>query len=319
MIKMKVIDLSSTRMKFPDPIVGIGNFDGVHRGHQAIFDVLKEEAGKDGTPGLITFSHLTRDVIGKSPVVALTTVRQRREFFRRAGIKVCWVIDFDRKFSRLSPEDFIRRVLVGKLGVKGVCVGEGYRFGRSRRGDLQLLRKMGAELGFWTREVKSIRIGGRRVSSTLIRELIEKGEVNRTAAFLGRDYCLTGKVVPGNQMGGGRGYATANFYPEQMLPAGGVYAARVEIAEGVFGGMAYLGRRPTLGEVKDHMLLAEVHIFNWQRKLYRRRIKVWLKKRVRGDIKFATIESLYRQIARDERKISSLLAGEMPLKNLHKN
>ena len=295
-------------MKFSNPVVGIGNFDGVHRGHQAVFDVLKEEAGKKGTPGLITFSHLTRDVIGKSAVVALTTLRQRRELFRRAGIKVCWVIDFDRKFSRLSPEDFIRRILVRKLGVKGVCVGAGYHFGRSRRGDLQLLKKMGAELGFWTREVKSLRVHGRRVSSTLIRELIERGEVERAAAFLGRDYCLTGKVIPGNRLGESKGYATANFYPEQMLPAGGVYAARVEIAEGRYGGMAYVGRRPTLGPGKDHMPLAEVHIFNWKRNLYRRRIKVWLKKRVREDIKFSNIESLYRQIARDEKKIRAILA-----------
>lgn len=305
---MKVVDLSSTRLKFSEPVVGIGNFDGVHRGHQAVFDVLKEEAGEKGTPGLITFSHLTRKVIGGGPVVALTTPVQRRELFRRAGIKVCWVIDFNRKFSRLSPEEFIRKILVGRLGVKGVCVGEGYRFGRFRKGGVQLLRKMGAELGFRVYEVKKLRIGGRRVSSTLIRELIKEGDLERASAFLGRDYCLTGTIVSGDRLGGRRGYATANFYPEQMLPAAGVYAARVEIAEGEFGGMAYVGSRPTLEPGRGEKPRAEVHIFDWKRKLYRRRIKLWLKKRVRRDIKFSSIESLYRQIARDEKKIRVILA-----------
>ena len=306
---MKVITLSRAREKFPGPVVGIGNFDGVHRGHQAIMAILREEAGRGGTPGLITFSQLTREVVGPEPVVALTTLSQRRELFRRAGIKICWVIDFNRGFSRLTPEDFIRKILVRKLGVKGVCVGEGYRFGRSRRGDLRLLRKMGRDLDFRVREVKPVRIDGQRVSSSFIRGLIEAGEVSRAAVFLGRDYCLTGKVVGGNRLGSRRGYATANFYPEQMLPAAGVYAARAEIAEGVFGGMAYVGRRPTLGTREEQLPRAEVHIFNWRRKLYRRRVKVWLKKRVREDIQFSSMDSLYRQIARDEKKIRSLLAG----------
>jgi len=244
-------------------------------------------------------------MVGPGEETCLTTPAQRRELFREAGMDLLWFLDFDRRLSRLSAEDFVRGELVRKLSVSGVCVGEGFRFGRGRKGSAALLRRLGAETGFRVRETPTVRAAGRRVSSTRIRRLLARGDVRSAAACLGRDYVLTGRVVGGHREGRALGYPTANFIPEQMTPRPGVYAARVEAGRLRRRGMLYLGRRPTLAGDWSGPLVAEAHLFGFAGNLYGRRIKVFLIKRLRNDIKFKTLATLLRQIRRDAKRARS--------------
>ena len=299
--------ITQPKRGFPGLVVGIGNFDGVHLGHLKIIEAVKKNAGRKGTPGIITFAPHTRATVGEGNGVILTTPDQRLEYFRKLGIKVCWAVEFNQKFSRQTAGHFVREILFNRLGIKGICLGEGYRFGKNRRGNLRLLKKMADELGFRVEELAPVKVRGLRVSSSIIRQMIGRGEVDRAAQFLGRDYCLSGRVIKGLQKGKEWGYPTANFRPEQLMPGPGVYAARIRLGNGVHQGMLYIGRRPTLSGKKPRPLLAEAHLLAWRGNLYRRRIKVSLKKKIRQDIKFESLSDLYRRVRLDEKKVKSLL------------
>ncbi|MCX6349665.1 MAG: riboflavin biosynthesis protein RibF [Candidatus Aureabacteria bacterium] len=297
---MKIYHAISPRSPRPPLIVGIGAFDGVHRGHRAVLAAVRRLAGAKGRAGVITFGAHPRRVVGAGGGESLTTLAQRRELFRAAGIDVCWLLEFDRRFSLLSPEAFVRGALERKLRVAGVCVGEGFRFGRGREGTVASLRRMGADFGFRVREVPAVRVDGRRVSSTRIRSLLARGDVRAAAKNLGRDYVLTGTVGAGARRGRSLGYPTANFIPEQMSPRPGVYAVSISVGRLRRPGMLYLGRRPTPAGNWSGELGAEANLFGFTGNLYGRRIKVFLKNRLRSDIKFKTMAALLRQIRRDE-------------------
>lgn len=285
--------------------MGIGTFDGVHRGHRAVLVAVRRLAGPSGVAGVIAFRSPPRGLTGPGEEGRLTTPSQRREIFRAAGMDLLWLLKFDRRLSLLSAEDFVRGELVGKLKVSGVCVGEGFRFGRGRKGTVALLRRLGAESGFRVREVRAVRSGFLRVSSTRIRRLLSAGDVRSAARCLGRDYVLTGRVVGGRRDARALGYPTANFLPEQMAPRPGVYAVRVEAGGVRRSGMLYLGRRPTLAGNWSGEVVAEAHLFGFSGDLYGRRIKVFLKRRLRSDIKFKTMAALLRQIRRDAKRARS--------------
>jgi len=305
---MKVFkQIVKAKEKFPRLVVGIGNFDGVHLGHLKIIRKVGETAGKAGTAGIITFAPHTRYVVGGGGEKILTTMEQRLSYFRQLGIGVCWVAEFDREFSRQSAVGFAREILIERLKIMGICLGKGYRFGRNRKGNVGLLRKMGEAYGFRVEEVAPVKVRGVRVSSSIIRQLISRGEVERAARFLGRDYCLSGRVVRGEQRGKKWGYPTANFRPQQLMPAPGVYAARIGVSGETRPGLLYIGRRPTIPENKRRPLLAEAYLFDWAGDLYRRRIKVSLKKKVRRDIKFKSLSDLYRRVSEDEKAARSIL------------
>ena len=291
-------------------VVGIGNFDGVHRGHVRIIELVRRRAGAAGTAGLITFSPHPRTVVKGEGEAVLTTLRQRLKLFRELGIEACWVVPFDRKLARQDPGRFAAGVLRDRLGVKEICVGEGYRFGRDRSGDVRRLVVLGEELGFTVNEVAAVRDRGVRVSSSAIRKLIGAGEVAAAARLLGRDYSLTGIVVRGEKLAERWGYPTANFAPEQQPPACGVYAARIAVRDILRDGVVYVGRRPTLFGERPRPLLAEAHIFDWEGSLYRRRIKVFLKKRVRGDITFNDLQSLFARVTIDVERARAMLGKQ---------
>ncbi len=291
------------------PVVGIGNFDGCHLGHRRIIQGVVELAAGRGTPGVITFRNHTRLGTPGEGNRLLTTTGQRLDWFRRAGVGACWLIDFGRELSSLPPEEFIDRILVGKLGIRGICVGEGFRFGAGRAGTVELLRRRGREEGFPVREIPSVRIGGREVRSSRIREEVRSGRLEAAAALLGRPYCLTGRVVSGWGRGSELGYPTANFIPRQLLPAFGVYAARIEAGFPPAGGILYIGRRPTYASPAPRPPVAEAHIFDWSGRLGGRRIKVSLLKRLREDIKFENEQLLVSRMKEDERQARSLLGG----------
>ncbi len=292
------------KRSFPGLVVGIGNFDGVHLGHRRIIAAVRKLAGREGTAGIITFNVHTRRSLNHRENKLLTTLEERLELFREEGVEVCWVREFTPRFSRLTPKKFVEEVLVRELKIVGLCFGEGFRFGKDRRGGAGLLRRAGEEYGFRVREVPTLKIAGEPVSSSAIRDLVRRGEVKKAARRLGRDYSLSGKVVRGSGRGKEWGYPTANFFPEQLIPAAGVYASEIELASRTYPGMLYLGTRPTFS---GGGMMAEAHIFGRRGGLYRRRIKVFLKKRVRGDIKFDDSAKLLERIRKDEALIKRIL------------
>lgn len=258
-------------------------------------------------PGIITFAPHSRRAVGKYGNELLTTLPQRLKKFQEGGIAVCWVCDFDARFSRQTARDFVNKILARSLQIKGLCVGEGFRFGQNRRGNISLLKKMGKELGFWVREVPTVKVGAQAVSSSTIRKLVRRGEAGRVFNFLGRDYCLSGRVFRGTGRGKAWGYPTANFYPEQLLPSLGVYAARIQLGKEIYPGILYIGTRPTFSLGEESRIMAEALIFGWRGSLYHRRIKVFLKKRMRGDIKFKDATALLKQIKLDGKRVKRFL------------
>ncbi len=304
---MKILsDFSET---FPGLVVGIGNFDGVHRGHREIIEAIKKLAGPDGTPGIITFQRHTRLSGEEQANKLLTTVGQRLDYFQDAGIAACWVINFNNDFADQSPEDFIVETLVGQLGIRGVCIGEGFRFGVGRRGTVAMLTEMGREYDFQVREIPTVRVGEREVRSSIIRELIKGGNLEEVDTLLGHDYCLTGQVIKGRGRGESLGYPTANFHPEQLVPGDGVYICRIDAGFGELPGMLYVGTRPTFRVSGDLEVIAEAHIFDWSGILTGKRIKVCLYKKLRKDITFNHSTDLSLQISKDEEEARRYIEG----------
>lgn len=287
---------------FPHLVVGIGNFDGVHRGHLKIIREIVKMAGPGGTSGIITFRHHTRLSADEQKNHLLTTVDQRLEYLEQAGISVCWIIDFNDEFAAQRPKDFILEVLVSRLEIKGICIGEGFRFGAGRKGSVETLKQLGEEHNFKVSQVPTIRKNGREIRSSIIRELIHGGNLEEANNLLGHEYCLTGLVVRGHGRGKDLGYPTANFYPEQLIPSAGVYAGMIEIGSEKKPGMLYVGTRPTFSSSGNREVVAEAHIFDWSGSLEGKRIKVCLNNKLRKDIKFNHSADLSQQISKDEKE-----------------
>jgi len=291
--------LTDFKSTFPGLVVGIGNFDGVHRGHRKIIEAIKKQAAPRGVPGIITFRNHTRIHEEGRTNRLLTTFDQRLEYFQTAGIEVCWSLEFDDDFARQRPEDFIAETLVGRLGIRGICVGEGFRFGDGRRGTIALLNEMGRKYGFKVNEIPIVRIDNREVRSSIIRELIREGDLKEANNLLGYDYCLTGLVIKGRGRGKRLGYPTANFNPDQLIPGSGVYVCRIEAGFGEKPGILYVGTSPTFKDSGDREVIAEAHIFDWTGSLVGKRLKVSLYNRLRKDITFNHPEDLSIQIEKD--------------------
>lgn len=283
--------------------VVIGNFDGVHRGHQAVVQQARAIADAEGLVcTVLTFDPHPRDVVGTGAPPRLTTLERRIELLRASGADDVVVQTFTREFSSWSPDRFVRELLVGRLGARAVVVGENFRFGSKRAGDFATLRDLGAELGFAAvaAEVAGDETGP--FSSTRVRDAIAKGDLDAARAVLGRPHALSGVVEHGDELGRTIGFPTANLGGvTEMLPPHGVYAIRT--AE--HGGVMNLGVRPTVGGAT---LRIEAHLFDFAGDLYGKPLRVDLIARLRGEQKFAGLDALKAQIAKDVELAKKLLS-----------
>ncbi|QJA06359.1 bifunctional riboflavin kinase/FAD synthetase [Thermosulfurimonas marina] len=295
-------------LKIPHPVATLGNFDGVHLGHQALIkETLHLAREMGGTPLAVTFEpHPRRILRPEDPPPLLTTFEERLELFEAYGLSRVLVIPFGPELASLPPEEFVEEYLVDGLGLKGLVVGFNYRFGHARRGDAALLKRLGEKWGFEVRVVPPQKIEGLMVSSSLIRELLLQGEVERAARLLGRPYRLKGRVVPGEARGRTLGFPTANLEPppEKLLPARGVYAVRVQWAGKWWKAVMNLGQRPTFG---GRRLCLEVHLFDFQGDLYGETLTVEFMRFLRPERKFASPAELRAQILEDCRQARKAL------------
>ena len=288
----------------------IGNFDGVHRGHQAVFAQLATIAAAEGVPATaLTFEPHPREFFsgGHAPA-RLTRLREKVQALADTPLDRLVVARFTESFSQLSPDAFVDEVLGAALDVRHVVVGEDFHYGHRARGTFAALEEAGQRLGFGVTRCVTFEIDGRRVSSSWVRDDLFDGELAKAAELLGRPYCIQGRVVPGRQLGRAIGYPTANVPLRRLSTAlAGVFAVRVHgLAETPLAGAANLGTRPT---VNGSEKLLEVHLLDFDGDIYGRHVSVEFVHKLRDEERFDSIETMKAQIVRDETAARELLGG----------
>jgi riboflavin kinase/FMN adenylyltransferase len=281
--------------------VTIGNFDGLHRGHQAMLARLKEAAAKHGLPScVLTFEPHPREFFspGEAPA-RLSSLREKSELIQAAGIDRLHVCRFNQRFASLSPAEFIERVLVKTLGTRWLLVGDDFRFGAKRAGDFVLLKEAGAHFGFEVESLPTVSVENKRASSTAVREALAAGDMRHASELLGRPYSISGHVMHGDKLGRQIGFPTANIQLQHNRPPlSGIFAVEVYGLNGApLQGVASLGTRPTVHENGRPTL--EVFIFNFRDELYGRRLRVDFLKKLRDEEKYPDLDALIAQINRD--------------------
>ncbi len=291
-------------------IATIGNFDGVHRGHQAVFRALIERARALALPSLvITFEPQPMEFFCPERAPArLTRLREKIEVISECGIDRVLLIKFGGGFAGIGAEDFVRETLVDRLGIRYLYVGDDFRFGAGRRGDFGLLRRMGVAHGFHVESLPTVIEDGQRISSTRIRDALQAGDLAQAHRCLGRDYRISGRVGHGHKRGRKIGFPTLNIpLLRRVTPLRGVFAVRVTgLAAEPLSGVANMGNRPTLDG--DDRFLLEVHLFDFDRDAYGRQIEVVFVARIRNERKFASFDALREQIARDVAQARMILS-----------
>lgn len=303
-------DLNQIKAPFNNAVVTIGNFDGVHKGHQALFNqVLEKGRLTGGTCIAMTFEPHPLRALGLSSPPLITRRDQKIELISSSGIDVLLCLPFNKAFSQIPAPEFIEDILVKTIGMKTIIIGPDYSFGKNRTGNIELLKTMGEELGYETIVsdwIRSDETGTERISSTRIRNLVMDGHVDQAKHSLGRFYQIRGKVIKGRKRGGSQlGFPTANIkLHDELCPKFGVYAVTVETIHGNFKGVANIGFSPTFG---DEMFTIEVHILDFNEDIYGSRIRVNMVERLRDEIKFSNIEQLSDQIRKDIEKAKEIL------------
>lgn len=297
--------------KDPNSVVTVGTFDGVHLGHRAIMEKVAEKAReRDARAVIVTFDPHPRDIInpGEAGIKLLTTLEERREILEGLGIDLVVVIPFDRDFSLMTSEEFVRDVIVDKIGVSEFVIGYDHHFGRDREGSIETVERLGGEIGFDTYVVSRQEVGNHTVSSTNIRKAIgEEGNVELAAELLGRPYFLNGTVVHGDKRGKEIGFPTANIKPGQhnkIIPKEGVYTVKVRVEQAWYGGMMNIGTRPTF-DGQERTL--EVNIFEFDKEIYGKSLQVRFLKRLRDETRFDGVEELKAQLEKDKKNSLEIL------------
>jgi riboflavin kinase / FMN adenylyltransferase len=283
-------------------VATIGNFDGVHLGHRRILEAVVADARVAGRPSIaITFEPHPLAVLRPDRAPRrIQTLRQKEEAIEALGLEWLLVIPFTRDFSLTEPEDFVKDFLCARLAIARLHIGHHFAFGRGKRGNLELLQKMGPTCGFEARGVDEVDYKGEPISSTRIRNAIEAGDVVSANAMLGREYELDGIVSKGERVGRKIGYPTINLAPEnELYPADGVYVTQIEIRSfgRRFDCVTNIGRRPTVYE--DYATTIETYVLDFSADVYGERVRLFFFDRLREERKFPSVMALTEQIARD--------------------
>ncbi len=298
-------------------VLTVGTFDGVHLGHQAILRYLVARARvRKGPATVVTFDPHPREVIYGEPVPILTTVEEKMEIMEHFHIDRFVLLPFTRELAELPPEEYVRDILLKRIGMQEIVVGYDHHFGKGRKGDVELLRRLGKMWGFSVDVIPPHHIDHTLVSSSRIRQLLlEEGNVREAAKLLGRPYSLYARVVPGSGRGQKLGFPTANLsveHPRKVIPRRGVYAVWVDVEEERVAGMMNIGMRPTFEEQEQTL---EVHLIDFSGDLYGKRLRVSFVERLRDERKFNSVQELVEQLHRDLKRSTEVL--QVYLSNHH--
>jgi len=288
--------------------VAIGNFDGVHLGHRALIETSRLLAGTDGTVAVVTFEPLPQALFRPEQAPArLSTVYQKLDLLRAAGVDLTWLMKFDSQLAALTAREFVEQVLVEKLNASHVVVGEDFRFGCGQGGDVAMLTELGSELCFEVQTVPAVLCDKERVSSSGIRAKLAAGDFTSAADWLGRPFRMEGHVTRGAGLGRTLGYPTANLrIRAEPSPLGGVLAAFSRVNGGPWlPAVTNLGRRPAVGGKEP---LLEVHFFDFNEDLYGQRLEVQFVAKLRDELDFESLDDLVEQMKRDEKRARLCLA-----------
>ncbi len=285
----------------------IGNFDGVHRGHQAMLRCLQAAAAERGLPATVmTFEPHPREVFTPELAPArLTSLREKIELFRQHGVERLVLVHFSPRFARLSPQEFIQEILLTGIQARWILIGDDFKFGAKRAGDLAVLREAGIQHGFEVANLGSVLVDGERVSSTAVRAALAQGDLDQARQFLGRPYSISGRVVHGDKLGQELGFPTANIQMKHNKPPlSGIFAVelsrftQLDRPDGHrLPGVASLGVRPTVKV--DGVATLEVHLFDFHARIYGAHVRVDFLHKLRDEEKFPDLPTLIAQIERD--------------------
>ncbi len=287
-------------------VLTTGIFDGVHRGHRYIIRQLLDVSRQcGGIPSVVTFDPHPQHVLirnGTPPLKLLTTVEEKADILGSLGVENLFVLPFDEKFSRLSGDDYVRDILIGKIGFKCILIGYDHTFGRDRQGGVHTLEKFAEQENYKVLQLEPQKDEETIISSSLIRSLLESGRIEDANQLLERAYSIRGTVVPGDKRGRLLGFPTANIEPEsrlKALPGRGVYAASVAIDDQCYQGMANIGIRPTFGGKIETI---EIHIFSFSEEIYDKNVEIRFHTKLRDEKRFDGMEALIAQLHEDQKQ-----------------
>lgn len=306
-----VIHEGYENLDFSFPIVTLGIFDGVHRGHRYLLDTLVSYAGKrKGDSVVITFDPHPRLVItpGNKELFFLTTMEEKSRLLGEAGIGHLVIIDFSKDFSNIEACDFVQKILVGKIRTRHLIMGHDHHFGRSGQGNFELIKRCARSSDLIVEQVKGLQWSNVTISSTAIRKALLTGKLDEANDLLGYNYSLTGHIVEGRKIGRSLGFPTANIRPDhefKLIPADGVYAVMAGIDGNSMPGMLSIGNNPTVSHGNTRTI--EVHIINFEGNIYGKQITVTFRKRLRDERRFDNLDQLARQMNADREQTLHLL------------
>lgn len=297
---MKIIRLPSDRTLPAGPAaVAIGNFDGMHLGHQRILSFLAHQASGDAlTPVILTFSPHPGKVTGGGRIRLLQTEEQKLDKIDRFGGETVYILPFDQDLARLSAEDFVRDILIERLNCHVIVVGKDFRFGRDREGDTARLCELARRYSLTVYPIPSLQKEGVPVSSSAIRNLIRNGEVARAALLLGEAYEIRGRVVPGQTVGRGLGFPTANLETGNEIVPAGVFVTTAEVSGSIHASVTNIGTRPTFSRAGTRI---ETHILDFTQDIYGEDISLRFLRKIRDELRFESSDDLREQIRKDLR------------------
>ncbi|HEY7002261.1 MAG TPA: bifunctional riboflavin kinase/FAD synthetase [Candidatus Udaeobacter sp.] len=307
---MKILRAIPELARLPGPLfLAIGVFDGVHRGHQAVISTSAEHAHSvNGTPVVVTFDPHPMKVLrpGEAPHL-LTATEHKIKFIRDLGVQHLLIVKFDKAFALTEPEDFVQQLMQYSKPLHEICVGHEWSFGKNRRGNLALLRKLGTKFDFDVVGIPAVTLGNDEVvSSTAIRQAIEKGDLVKAAEMLGREYSILGTVVRGEHLGKKIGFPTANLSAHnEQFPPNGVYFAQAALNGNTYPGVVNLGYRPTVSGRKSERVL-EIHLLDFHHEIYGKDVEVRFVRYLRPEQKFENLEALTKQIELDVQQARKL-------------
>ncbi len=309
---MKVIyGIGQVKGHFKNVVLAIGVFDGVHRGHQQLIKKAIEKAKKiKGQSVVLTFfPHPVHVLHPDVKLPLIVPLDYRLKLLENLGVDICLVTHFTKPFSRLTPDQFIKRYLLKHLKPKEIFVGDDFRFGQDRTGTLDFFKAAGKKYGFHVNGIHPVKESKKeKISSSHIRELIAQGKLDEAKHFLGRNVSIMGKVERGDARGKSLGIPTANLYPgNEVIPPKGVYAARVLVEGKLFYGVSNIGYRPSFNTAHQR-LNVEVHIFRFKRNIYGRNIVIEFIQKIRDERVFESTEKLVRQIKNDIKQAKAIFA-----------
>jgi riboflavin kinase/FMN adenylyltransferase len=287
------------------PVATLGIFDGVHRGHMALLDCLVSRARETrGESVVITFSPHPRLVLEQNNINLsfLTTMEEKKVLLKNANIDHLIIIEFTIEFSKIPACDFVKDILVEKIGTKHLIIGYDHHFGRKGEGDFNTIKQCSEELDFIVEQVQGYQTEEGAISSSLIREALLRGRVDEANKWLGYNYSVTGTVIEGRKIGRTIGFPTANIKPDsqyKLIPGNGVYAIEVQLNDNLYSGMLSIGSNPTVN-TDNRFRSIEVHILNFDKDIYGEKISVIFRKKLRDEKKFDNLEQLSAQMGRDK-------------------